>query len=231
MSQKGFTLVEVMVAMAITAVASVMAYYGIDSAINLSRAAEVEADYLRQTNRAFDILSRDFRHVIGRQVREPYGYNKEHAFMLDKDGERILKFSRIGWTNPEPARFQRSQLQRVEYHLDGEKLIRSSWQMMDRYDDSKTQEIVLLDKVKSFAVKVMQQPDISQMNQLGSNVFINIKPTSDDGWLEKWPANENLDSFTATSALPMAVEITVELERWGEVRRVFELVTNGVESM
>lgn len=231
MKQRGFTLVEVMVAMAITAVASVMAFYGVDSAIRLSRSAEVEADYLRQTNRAFDILARDFRQVIGRQVRDPAGFSKEDAFFLDNNSEPQLRFSRVGWTNPEPARFQRSQLQRVHYHYDGEKLLRSSWQMMDRYDDSKTQEVVLLDKVTAFSVRVLKQPDISEMSQLGSNVFINIKPTGDDGWVEQWPALEQAGGYEASSALPMAVEIKITLERWGEIRRVFELVTNGAEGM
>lgn len=232
MRQRGFTLVEVMVAMAITAVVSVMSYYGIDSAIRISRAAEQEADHLRQMNRAFDIIARDLRQVISRQVREPAGFAKEDAFFLDENAEPMMRFSRTGWTNPEPARFQRSQLQRVHYHFDGEKLIRSSWQMMDRYDDSKTQEVVLLENVTAFSVRVMQQPDISQFSNLGSNVFINLpQASSKDQWESRWPPLSSDGLQQTSSALPMAVEITVTLERWGEIRRIFELVNSVGESL
>ena len=43
--QRGFTLIEVLVAMAITAIAAVIAYAGLDSAIRLSASAEEEMDH------------------------------------------------------------------------------------------------------------------------------------------------------------------------------------------
>lgn len=229
--QNGFTLVEVMVAMAITAVVTVMAYYGIDSAIRLSQAAEVEADYLSQVNRAFDVMTRDMRQMIGRQVREPSGLNKESALILDKNNEEILRFSRVGWTNPEPVRFQRSQLQRVHYLYDGEKLIRRSWQMLDRYDDSKEQDVTLLEGVTALSIRVMQQPDISQLasGQLGANVFVNIASTKEEQWQENWPPANDSGLQQSTSALPMAIEITLTLKRWGEIKRIFEIVDSGGE--
>lgn len=230
MRQAGFTLIEVMVAMAITAVVAVMAYYGIDSAIRISRSAEQAADELRQMNRAFDVMARDFRQIIGRTVRDPSGFGKQDAFFLDENATPMLRFSRNGWTNPEPARFQRSQLQRVEYQYDGEKLTRTSWQMMDRYDDSKAQDIVLLDNVTAFSVRVMQQPDISQLNQLGSNVFINLKSSARDQWEERWPPLTDTVQ-EASSALPMAVEMIITLKGWGEIRRIFELVDSAGESL
>lgn len=222
--QAGFTLLEVLIAVAITAVAAVMAYGGLDAAISAKAGVERQTDELRRLNRAFDVLARDFRQVIGRAVRAPSGYRSEHAFVLDEMAMPQLVFSRAGWTNPAAERFVRSQLQRVAYHYDGEKLIRYSWQMMDRYEDSDTAEIVLLDKVTAFRVRVMQRPDISQLDQLGSNVFINLPRSDNDQWLERWPPASNTgEQPEGVTVLPLAVEITLTLEPWGEIRRLFEL--------
>lgn len=232
MKQKnaGFTLIEVMVAMSITAVVAVMSYYGIDSAIRLSTAAEQEADHLRELNRAFDVIGRDFRQIIARPVRDPAGYGMLSAFVLEENGDPLLRFSRSGWTNPEPQRFQRSQLQRVHYRHEDEKLIRVSWQMMDRYPDSKEQAIVLLEGVTELSIKVMQAPDISQLtqSQLGENVFLNLPASSTQAqWKEAWPPATNDGIQKASNILPSAIELTITLKRWGEIRRLFQLVDNS----
>ena len=220
---KGFTLIEVMIAIALTVVAAALAYGGLDNAMRLAANAEEETDHLRQMNRAFDVLARDFRQAIARSVRNPAAMGHEPAFMLDEFEAPMLRFSRAGWTNPVPERFQRSQLQRVNYHYDGKKLIRYSWQMMDRYDDSEEQEVILLDNVTDFSVRVLNRPDISGLDHLGGNVQINLRRDGGgDQWASRWPpdvavAGENL------AILPVAVELTITMERWGEVRRIFEL--------
>lgn len=229
-TNQGFTLVEVLVAMAITAVVSVMAYYGIDSAIKLSQAAEKEADYLRQVNRAFDIIGRDFRQVVGRTVREPSGQGHLSALLLDNEQEQRLQLTRTGWTNPEPKRFQRSQLQRVHYNYEDEKLIRVSWQMLDAYTDSKEQKVTLLDDVSELSIRVLQQTDISELAQgsLGANVHINIPTSSaEEQWLEQWPPTDSMQFGQASSDLPMAIEIKLDLKPWGEIRRIFLLVDSA----
>jgi len=230
--QAGFTLIEVMVAMAITAVVAVMAYYGIDSAIRLSSAAEQEADNLRELNRAFDVIARDLRQIVPRSVRDPAGYGRVSAFVLEENGDPVLRFSRSGWTNPEPQRFQRSQLQRVHYRYEDEKLIRVSWQMLDRYPDSKEQAIVLLEDVSELRVRVMQAPDISQLSQsqLGDNVFLNLPASAtQEQWKEVWPPARSDGLQEASNSLPSAIEITLNLKRWGEIRRLFQLVDNSGE--
>lgn len=232
-ANRGFTLIEVLVAMAITAVVSVMAYYGIDSAIKLSQSAEKEADYLRQVNRAFDIIGRDFRQIIGRQVRNPDGQGHLSALLLDNGQEQRLQLTRLGWTNPEPKRFQRSQLQRVHYNYQDEKLIRVSWQMLDAYTDSKEQEVVLLEQVSELSIKVLQAADISQWAEgsLGANVRMNIAhSTAEEEWLEQWPPINAIELGQASSALPMAIEIKLTLKPWGEIRRLYELVDSAGEA-
>ena len=163
---KGFTLIEVLVAMAITAIAATLAYSGLDSAIKLAESSQEAADDIQQMNRVFDIMARDFQHAIPRKVRAPDGDGFEHAFSYDEQNFPMLKLSRNGWVNPLPERFKRSHLQRVHYHYDGEKLIRYSWPVMDRYDDSEPDEFVLLDNVTAFTLRVMKLDTTVQNNKV-----------------------------------------------------------------
>lgn len=213
----GFTLIEVLVAMAITAIAAIIAYSGLDSAMKLADSAEAETDRIQKMNRVFDIIGKDFRQVIARSVRTPSGDDVEAAFVLSENARPVLRFSRIGWTNPQPSRFQRSQLQRVNYQYEDEKLTRISWQMMDRYDDSVAQEIVLLDKVKSFQIRVLSE-------QATTNASGQVVAADKGEWITSWPMNNILNPASASATLPIAVELTMEIEGWGKIRRIFELV-------
>lgn len=214
--QSGFTLVEVLIAMAITAIAAIIAYSGLDSAIKLAGSAEVEMDRLQKINRVFDIMTRDFRHVLPRMVRSPDGDDYEHALFFNESSSPLLGFSRNGWTNPQPERFQRSQMQRVSYHLEEGKLTRSSWQMMDRYNDSEKQEFVLLENVTAFKVRGL----MSNPKAVGGSLDF-----SNTTWVTSWPPPDYMES-SALNTLPVALEVSLEVEGWGEIRRLFELVDN-----
>jgi len=212
---KGFTLIEVLIAMAITAVVSVIAYVGLDNAIKLAETSEVATDRLHKINRVFDIISKDFHQLIARPVRNPEGNDKEASLVLDATSQPVLTFSRAGWINPQAERFQRSELQRVNYYIEGTKFIRYSWQMMDRYQDSVPQEIVLLDDVRSLSIRVLSDVATIQNNQLA---------TADKGeWVTTWPVPTSLGVNKLESSLPIAIEIIVDIESMGLIRRVFEL--------
>jgi general secretion pathway protein J len=207
--------------MAITAIVSVMAYAGLDNAIKLAETSEVATDRLHKINRVFDIISKDFHQVIARPVRNPEGSDIEASLMLDATSQPVLKFSRAGWINPQAERFQRSELQRVNYYFEGTKFIRYSWQMMDRYQDSVPQEIVLLDDVRSLNIRVLSEVGTIKNNQVAA---------ADKGeWLTSWPIATPLSTIKPGASLPIAIEIVVDIESIGLVRRVFELPT-GVSS-
>ncbi len=214
--QSGFTLIEVLLAMAITAIAAIMAYSSLDSSIRLAEQAEIEADRVQRVNRVFDVLAKDFRQISPRVVRSPDGMGFIDAFYFNETSYPMLRLSRSGWSNPMAERFQRSQLQRVNYHYDGDKLIRQSWQMMDRYDDSEAMEFTLLEGVKRFSIRLLMIKSVDD----GSGELKN-----DSEWVSEWPqAEPDSVSVSGSSKLPAAVELNMEVEGWGNIRRVFELV-------
>ena len=202
--------------MFITAIAAVMSYAGLNSAINLAESAQQETDRLQQINRVFSIMARDFQQILPRKVRSPDANEFESAMVFNESSYPMLKFSRDGWANPQPARFQRSQLQRVHYHFDGGKLTRSSWMMLDRFSDSEAQEFTLLEDVESFSMKFYATE---------AELPNGIRKAQ---WLSQWPP-ETLEAyeFQGVTDLPLAIELNIRLKSWGEITRYYELADNA----
>jgi general secretion pathway protein J len=92
-------------------------------------------------------------------------------------------------------------LQRVQYRLQDGKLRRDYWVVLDRTLNAEPQSTVLIDKVKSVSLRYMDQ---------------NL------GWHEQWPPL-GASGPDVARMLPIAVEITVELEDWGKIVRLVEV--------
>ena len=209
----GFTLIEVLVALAITAVIGVVAYGGLDSALAAMERSEAQGKKLNDVNILLAIMSRDFRQAVPRPVRDEYGDDWVHAFNAPENALSALEFSRAGWANPRPEQFVRSNMQRVVYVLEEEKIVRESWYVMDRADDSEAVRVAIVSGVKSFKVEYLDD------NLSGPGAV----PVLGGHWRESWPFPYPEAGQQPSEALPLAVKVTVDLEGWGEIIRLFEL--------
>lgn len=201
MPQKGFTLIELLVAVGIFAIMSVMAYAGLSNALITQEGVAKQSERLAELQKAMLIISRDVEQAINRPIRDEYGSDID-AFVGGGYGSSILEFSRTG--RPNPMATQRSHLQRVAYMVSEEQLVRQVWMVVDRAIDTVSFESALLSGVISVELRFM-----------GEN----------HEWLTEWPqSNLQSNQTTAPRVMPNALEITIELEDWGELRRVFEVV-------
>ena len=138
----GFTLLELVVVMAIFAVLSVMAYGGLANILtartqvaqSLERTAALQKGYLRLRN--------DFQQLRARPARDNYG-TPQPALQADRG---VVEFTRGGWRNP--LALPRSALERVAYRLEDGRLLRSSWRVLDRATNSEPVEVAVLDQVE-----------------------------------------------------------------------------------
>ena len=110
----GFTLVEVLVAMAITALISVMAYTGLSSALSGAESMRAAATRAHEINQALSMLSRDLRQVVNRPVVDELG-QLSPALSGGELAPDSLVLTRAGWHNSTGA--PRSALQRVRWWL------------------------------------------------------------------------------------------------------------------
>lgn len=195
----GFTLVELLVAVAIFAVIAAMAYGGLDSVIRQRERTTTVMNRLREVQQAFAILTRDFGQLEPRPVRDPLGPTPLAAFISTPQNTPPVTFTRGGWSNP--LADVRSTEERVAYELDDNKLVRLSWPELDNPAQSLPTKQDLLTDVSEF--------DLNFMDSNGQ-------------WQSQWPPL-NTDASAYLARLPRAVEVTVTLKDWGRITRIIEV--------
>ena len=193
---RGFTLLEVLIAVAVFAVVGVMAYGGLQAVLSQQAIARDNADRFRELQFAVQQVSRDLLQLNPRPVREPLGDGYRAALYSDPRGEVLLEFTRGGWTNPlgQP----RAAVQRVAYVLEDDLLLRRHWFVPDQTLGEEPVERELLSGVEE----------------------VRLRFFGPGGWSEEWPAG---GVGADPSLRPLAVEITLELEDWGEILRLIEV--------
>ena len=150
---RGFTLIEVLIAMAITAFVSVLSYQALSTALTGIESVRAESERLHEINRAFNVLSRDIRQMTNRPVRDEFG-QLASAVLGGPLARDPLRLTRAGWHNSTGA--PRSTLQRVAYRLEDDRLLRLSYPVLDRTTAIEHTETVLVDRVEGFEVRFLQ---------------------------------------------------------------------------
>jgi general secretion pathway protein J len=196
--QLGFTLLEILVAIAIFVVVSALAMGGYVELDKQSRIVSDSTARTRAIQATVQRMSQDFATLEPRPVREPLGDTVEPALRSEAGTERLVSLTRSGWTNP--AGVPRSTLQRVSYRLQEDKLKRDYWVVLDRTLSVEPVSVTLLDRVRSVSFRFMD---------------------GNQSWHESWPA-QGLAGRSAARLRPIAVEITLELEDWGKIVRLVE---------
>ncbi|NCF18734.1 MAG: type II secretion system minor pseudopilin GspJ [Haliea sp.] len=206
---RGFTLVEVLIALAITAFVSTIAYTSLSTVITGMERTRENSQRAYAVNRAWMIISRDLRQFVSRPVRDEFG-EQEPALQGGPAARYTLSLTRSGWHNPNAH--PRSNLQRVNYRLEDDALWRDSYPVLDRAGDTEPASVKLLEGVEQLKLEFL-----GSMNQArGTASSLDTRQ-----WSESWIA----DSSQPDTVLPppAALQLTLQLEDWGELRRLYEL--------
>ena len=199
----GFTLLELLVAMAIFAILGTLALSGYTELQKQSEYAEQRLERVREVQRAVQTIAQDLAQIEPRPIREPLGETRLPAVLATDSIEYGLQFTRAGWSNT--AGLARPTLQRVGYRLDQEGLWRDHWQVLDRTLTLEPVRTRLLGKVRNLRFRFMN----------GARE-----------WVDRWPEGAGAAGGAGPDQdrlRPAAVEVIIELEDWGEIRRVVEV--------
>lgn len=203
---RGFTLLEVLLAMAITAMVAIMAYAGLTTAINAASHHGAMVQRLGEVQTAVSWIVRDLRQSVDRSITDARGDIRPALIGGNTDNEELLELTHSGWDNARGQR--RSALQRVHYRLDADgNLWRDSWTVLDRIDDEDhLQQVKLLSGVQSFKARFLDGKSANAKQEaLGGE------------WVELWPATKG------DTLLPLAVEFDIDIDGIGVVHRVVGL--------
>ena len=195
----GFTLLELLVAVAIFAVVGTLALSGYTQLQKQSEYAEQRLERTREVQRAIQTLAQDLEQAEPRPVREPLGESQLPAVFAGDSIDYKLQLTRAGWSNT--AGLARPSLQRVGYRLDQDGLWRDHWPVLDHTLATEPTRRKLLGGVRAVTFRFMD---------------------ANRNWVERWPA---VDAGPQTDgrARPAAIEVTLELEDWGTLRRLVEV--------
>ena len=195
--QAGFTLLELVVVIAIFAVFSLMAYGGLDSVLKTRAQVETSQQRLAQMQKAYLRLRNDLQQVRHRPARDGFGDTQPSLRASDRG---YVEFTRAGWRNP--LRMPRSGLERVGYRYESGKLVRVSWRVLDLAQDSPPVENVLIDGIEDLRWRFL-----------------------DDAreWRDSWPVDAFDTNALAASKPPRAVELTLRTADFGELRYLFRI--------
>ena len=194
--QSGFTLIEMIVAIAIFAVVGVLAYGGLNRVLDSQEHLQESAVRLKNLQMTFRYIERDMGQIINRSIRNQYG-DLQNALVGDED--RAISFTHSGWRNP--ANLIRSRLQRTSYELTDNTLTRYTWAQLDGAIAEEYFATELLQDVESLSMRYLDQS-----NQ----------------WHTTWPP---LNSDPNQTNIPRALEVTIKVEPWDEIKRVFAAPT------
>ena len=191
----GFTLVELLVALAVFATMAALAYGGLNSIARTRGELGRQEDRFRDLSRAIAMLNRDLGESVARPVRGTSG--QELPAMIGTATQ--IEFTRLGFANPQAE--QRSNLERVMYEIDANTIKRGRYAVLDRVQDT--------------------EPTISDLKVAVDS--IRLRYLSGGQWLDGWPPQQ-MENGTITM-LPTAVQWTIASRDYGELQGVVQLVS------
>lgn len=199
----GFTLIEILVAMAIFSLIGLASTALLTNVIDDDKASSERFEQLEKLQRAMLTIERDILQAVPRAVR----VNGELNDIVMRGGEDELGgiadsigFVRGGWHNPQ-LMLPRSTLQLVGYRLQDDELQRLYGNYLDNVVGYEPKVKVLLSGISDFQVEFL------------------VASSEDEA---QWQ-----DSYIGT-VLPSAVAISIKTEVFGDIRREF-LLTGGAQ--
>ena len=198
-SRNGFTLIEVLVALAVFGVLSLLAYMTLGQTLSNADLLTERMDRLQAIQRTIRHLSNDLLQAAPRPVRLELGDALGPAVHTELGSQFALEVTHGGWSNP--AGLPRGTLQRSAYRIENDELVRYHWTVLDRTFTNEPVATILLDGVEGLFFRYLQV---------------------DGEWSEVWPP-PGAQGPAAVRARPRAVEIVLTLADEGEITRLLEV--------
>jgi general secretion pathway protein J len=188
---RGFTLIELLVALAVFASMAALAYGGLNAVARAKQALAEESATLARLQFALGLIERDLRSAVDRPVRDAFG-GERPALVGTRGGIELTRLGAgLGTLSGAPL------VERVGYQVEGRRILRQRWAVLDRAPGSLPEVRPLLEAA-------------------GDAEFRFLDPSG--RWHGQWPPPTGADG-----RLPRAVELRLDPPGLGELRRVIAL--------
>ncbi len=209
--QRGFTLLELMVALAIFAMLAVAGWQVFDSVSRAREQAQVQADHLAVLQQAYLQIQQDLGQIIAYQTLEVQNTSLQNGsddannqpannqnndnsssntvdakpfMLLDKERLRFIRFA-----DPDPRYQNSTSLQRVEYILSEERLIRRQYVDVRGDNDSVSLDSVVLEGISAASWQAYLPEISASFPNNSSNTETGNNSTASNGLAQNTPTD------------------------------------------
>jgi len=232
----GFTLLEVMIAISITALIGIASTNLLSNIIESKNITDLRSSHLTTLQRFNQFVSRDVEQILNRGIRDQYG-DTQAAIIID-GSDYLAQWTRLGWRNNPIDLDPRAEMQRVAFQLydindeecvkakkrlqewgnldpEGSCLLRYFWPMLDRSGDIEPKTQIILDLVESLEIELLAETLSTASNSSSSNQ----SSPEESNWYSQWP---NLQTGTNIE-IPKAMRWKFTIPKVGEIERLWLL--------
>lgn len=148
----GFTLIELLLAISIFSIIAVVAYAGLNTALDNQQRASQYAQRTAELQRAVQYLQKDILQMVNRPIRNRWGENQAAL---------VGETQQLTFTHNGGAKYglllgqKRSQLQRVSYKIQQQTLIRDYWLALDPAPHSEAISQPLLTDINQLSLRYL----------------------------------------------------------------------------
>jgi general secretion pathway protein J len=200
-NQKGFTLVELLVAIGITGLIGILSLSGLNTSLSINKKTLDRSDLISGLQLTDRVLKRDLLHALRRNPRLYEGARQNHPLY----GEVLLSeevFLAFSIHSSIDYQDQGGSIRWIEYSKSDNRIIRNEYFFADRTEETEVLSTVLLNNIESV--------ELSFINQGQSYL----------SWPSQYP--EGVDD------LPQIIEVTLKIKSYGDVSMSY-LLTEGFQ--
>lgn len=203
-SERGFTLLEVLVAMSILAIIGAIAINILGTITSSRDSSDDAANRLTRLQMTTALLSRDIDQVVNRPVRNAFGETMPSMTFVPTATGAVLKLVRAGVE----TNITESRLQRVTWEIRDAELYRGSWQILDGAENTP-------DRVRS-----MQHRTANDAVEYWAFKFHYRNGADRPAYSSTWPPQ---GESPQSMRLPFAIEIHLNLAQTGVVELFYAI--------
>lgn len=196
--QSGFTLLEMLIAMMVFAIMSVIAYQGLRAVLDVDQATRLQAQRLADLQVTLSVLERDLAQVVDVSVRDEFGDRLPPLRLRPGADALLLELVRAGAGGDQ-------RLRRTAWQITSRGLERRMWSGVDIVDPDDM-------RIRPFADLVGPEQTLG----VESGFAFIVRTDTGLDRIESWPPSDAGDA----PGLPLAVEIVLDLPGLGQIRRL-----------
>lgn len=231
-ASKAFTLLEVMIAISITAMIGVASTNLLSNIIESKNVTDQRSEQLITLQRFNQFISRDVQQIFNRSIRDEYG--DEQASIIIDDSNYLAQWTRLGWRNSPISEDPRAEIQRIAFQIfdindteceaakarlenwgrydsEGYCLVRFFWPVLDRSSDTEPRTQILLDLVEEIEIELLA------ITELAADSAADTPP--EQNWYTQWPNIQVGD----VKEIPAAMRWRITLPKIGQIERLWLL--------